>query len=98
MCVQRTLTRKETINVLLETRAGADSHDMSEEDILDESEPAAYLTLMEERRTAIGKLVKEMVHSCSFYDVSLKTLAEELKLGVAEKLSRQGDFVLVDPQ
>lgn len=58
---------------LLETEAGMGTRDMNENDIEDEGERAAFLTLSEEGRTSVRNVVNKMALLYSIYDVYFRT-------------------------
>lgn len=55
---------------------------------------AASLTLYENGKDTIGKLVKELTSSCSIYDGDFRNLSEEHKLGVGENWCERAASVL----
>lgn len=73
MYVQNTLKRRKQGKSPLETGAQSRAKDISEEDIVDETEPVSYSIPSEEKSTAIGKLVKAMAPLCFIYDVAFRT-------------------------
>lgn len=55
--------------------AAALFHDMKEEYVVDESEPAAFSTLSIKKKTAMSKHLKDMAILCFIYDEDFRNLA-----------------------
>lgn len=97
MYVQRTPKKREMRKSPPETVAAARAQEMKEEHILNESKPAASLTMSAEKRTIMKKLVKESFPLFSTYNVNFRILAEEHRLGDGDNLGENMDFVLAVP-
>lgn len=69
---------------------------MREEDLVDNCESAAFLTLSKTESTEIGKRIKSMAPSCFIYNVNFRTLVQEHKLDVEDDPGMKGDFLLAD--
>lgn len=70
------------------------THGMKEEDITDESEPAASSTLSKSTRSSMRKLVKAIALLCSSYDVDFRKLVKEHELVVGNVLGGSVGFIL----
>lgn len=62
--MQTTLTKKKTGKFSLKTEAGAGPRKVTEEGIVDESEPAAFSTLGYKGRSAMSQLIEAMAPLC----------------------------------
>lgn len=97
MYVLKTLEKKKTVKLPLETEASADDHDMKEENILDENKLVASSTLSEEERTAVNQQLKAIARLCSTHDADFRKLVDEHKLGVGEHVNDKIDFLMAVP-
>lgn len=97
MYVPKILKNRTTVKFSLGTGVGADTHDMTEEQSVDYSEPATSLTLSKNGRTAIRKLVKKMAPIYLIYNVDYRKLLQEHESGVGKDLTENVDCVLTDP-
>lgn len=97
MYLQRTLKMKITARYSPETEAGASSYDAKEEDVVNETLPAASSTLSKQRRTAKNEAVAERAPICSIYDVKFRNVVAELQLGLEADFRWKGISDLADP-
>lgn len=70
---------------------------MKQEEIVNDSKPAASSTLSKEEGNAMSKLFEVMVSLRSIYDVNFRNLVEEYGHVVAKDLSEKEDLVLANP-
>lgn len=97
MCVETMLKNRKTVRYTLYTGAEEVAHDLKEEDIVDRCEPEVCLTLSEERKTAMSKVVQAKASLYFMYVVNFRNVAEEEEISVGKYLSSKLDFVLTDP-
>lgn len=64
--------------------AGGTARYMTDEDIMDESEPTTVPNLSEGRKSVMNKLVGAVAFLWSFYDAKFSSLAKKHALGVGE--------------
>lgn len=79
---------------MLGTGAHAGADDMNEQHIVNEIEPAAPSTMSENWRTAMSKLVNEIVPLCFVHNEDFRNFAEEHAHSIGEHQTRNVDFVL----
>lgn len=82
MYVQTALKNRKLPMSLLETGAGAGSHYMKEEHIVDESELSASSTMRKEKSTIMSKHVKKMAPLSSICYVDSRNFGEDHELGI----------------
>lgn len=70
---------------------------MEGEYIIDDSEPATFLTLRDKRRTAMNKPVQEMALLSLIYDMDLRNLSEEHELDAKSTFRENKGTVSVRP-
>lgn len=85
--MQTTQKKWKTEKVAVETGPDAVVQEVKEAEIMHDSEPGLSLTLREEKRTAMSKIVEVVDPLCSIYDADLRNLAEMHELVVGENLS-----------
>lgn len=90
--VSKKLKNRKTGKSSLEMGACEGVHDIKEENIADESEPAASSTLTEEWKTAMSKLVRAMAILCFIYEVDFNNLMKEHEHCLGDYLSGREDF------
>lgn len=69
---------------------------MLEEDIIDESQHIASLTVNKENKGTMDELVKATAAMCFIYDEDYGNLVQKHELAVEENLTEYVHFVLVD--
>lgn len=95
--VENTVKKRKTGTSPLEIRADAGPQEMTEEDVVDYSEPAPSSTLSNEGRTAMSKRLNAMAPFCPVCDVDFRNFVEEHKLIVRVNRTGKVDLVLADP-
>lgn len=96
MCVQISLRKGRMVRSPQEIDACTGTHDMKEENIVDESHLVVTYTMSKKRSTSMRKFVKATAPICSTYDEDFKTLLEEHGLGVVYNLCLGMDCVLAE--
>lgn len=97
ICVQIMLKTRKTAKFLFQKEVSTNYRKIKEEDIVDESNHVASLTMSEEQWTAMRKRVEKMAYLCFIYDVNVKDLGEDHELSMKVAFSKNVHFVLADP-
>lgn len=97
MFVQSKLKRGRAATEVAESRSAGSAASTKVDYKVDEVEPAASPSLIEDGKRAMKRLAKAMASVCSIHDVDFRNLVEEHELSAGEDFAGKVGFVLADP-